>query len=841
MGGVVSRTVRVRVESLVGMFVMLSVTATIVAATAQIMATALGAPGPGRFSSADAVVRANATVTLGHGDNVDKIDVQRPALLPAAAVARAAAVPGVRSAVGDVTFPVTVIGRGGTPVPASGGVPAHGHGWASASLTPYRLGQGRIPSRPDDIVLDLGIARDGGFNVGDRVKVVSPAAASTFRVVGLAVASRSEQDRQSSVFFTGERAQQLSGLGPGFNAIAIRAAPGVDGLHLRGQLGDAVGGGAQVLDHRHASSADAGDPGAFDRVQLVAVIAAGGGMTVAIAVFVAAGMIAFAAEGRRREIALLRAVGATPGQVRRMLLGETALIGLLAGTAGCLVATALFTPFAHALVSVGLAPYGFRVAPNWIPYTIATAVGVVVAVLATLLPARRALAVRPGEALVESLLPPRRLSFRRGMLGLMALGGGLTIVIVLSSHAISYATLAAVLFTIGVALLGPLIVGWPTALAGRLLPGGAGFLAGSALGNGRFRTGAVGAAIALVVALTGTQVLGLATAQRATERTTAQRVQAERVLVARGGSGLPPFVAQAAARLPGAAAAGTVSTNVFLLDHGLTNQGSSWDAAGLDPSAARGMLDLDVRAGSLEAVRGVSVAVSDALAHDGHVRLGDVLRARLADATPARLRVVAIYHRANGLGDIVLPHELALTHATSALDSVVFITGRNPAAIRGLNAIAHAVPTAVVRTRGAYLDDVKAQGQQNARAQWVIAALMIVTAVMAAFNTGAMAAAERRRELVLARLCGATRAQVFCALTLESILATVAGIGVGILVVLASLAGAGSDPSGGPLAVPWSQIGLVLAGGVAIGLIGTLLPAVLVGRARLTALAGLRE
>jgi putative ABC transport system permease protein len=598
-----------------------------------------------------------------------------------------------------------------------------------------------------------------------------------------------------------------------------------------------VGGDAEVLDHRHAAAADAGDPRAFDRVQLVAVLAAGGGMTLAIATFVLAGTIAFAVERRRREIALLRAVGATPGQVRRRLLRQTAVIGLSAGVAGCGLATALFAPFTDALVSVGLAPEGFVVAPHWLPYAIAVAVGGVVALLATLVAARRALAVRPGEALVESSLPLRRMSPVRALLGLVALGGGLTLVIVLASGAIAYATLAAFCFMIAVALLGPYVIGWPAALAGRTLPagGGAGFLASSALASGRFRTGAVGAAIALVVALAGTQVLGIATAQRSTQRTTAARVHADHVLVARAGDGLPPSVA-AAAKLEGARAAGVVSTDVFLLDDGLTHEGDSWVAAGLDPAAARGTLDLGVRAGSLDAVRGDGIAVSDTLAEAGGVRVGSVLHARLADATPAALRVVAIYRRANGLGDIVLPHELALAHAAAALDSAVFLTGA-----QDLRAVARAVPAVEVRSRAAYLDGVRAEGQDAARAQWVIVALMILVAVMAAFNTGAMAAAERRRELVLARLSGATRAQVIGALTLETLVTTVTGIGVGVAVVLASLSRAGSDPHGGPLVVPWGQAAIVVGGAVALGLVGTLVPAALVGRARLTALAGLRE
>jgi putative ABC transport system permease protein len=298
-------------------------------------------------------------------------------------------------------------------------------------------------------------------------------------------------------------------------------------------------------------------------------------------------------------------------------------------------------------------------------------------------------------------------------------------------------------------------------------------------------------------------------------------------------------VAQEAARLPGARAAGVVSTDVFLLDQGLGNQGDSWNAAGLDPSAARGTLDLHVRAGSLDAVRGNDIAVSETLAHDG-ARLGTTLHARLADGTPARLRVVAVYDSANGFGDVVLPQALALAHATAPLDSAVFVAGHGPAADRGLAAIIRSLPNAVIESRADFLAEVKAQSEDQARAEWVIVALMILIAAMAAFNTGAMAAAERRSELVLARLAGASRVQVIGAATLESLLATVAGLAVGAGIVVGSLAEAASDPTGGTLAVPLGQAGMVVGGAIALGLVGTLLPAAVIGRAPLTAL-GIRD
>jgi putative ABC transport system permease protein len=395
---------------------------------------------------------------------------------------------------------------------------------------------------------------------------------------------------------------------------------------------------------------------------------------------------------------------------------------------------------------------------------------------------------------------------------------------------------------VAAALLAPLVIGWPAAIVGRplLAGGGTGFLAGASLPARRFRVGAIGAAVALVVAVPGTEVVGLATTQRATQHAAAARVRANRVIVARAGGGLPPSVAEEAARLPGARAAGVVSTDVFLLDQGLDNQGDSWDAAGLDPAATRGTLNLDVRAGSLDAVRGNGIAVSETLAKAG-ARLGRTVHARLADGTRALLRVVAVYDSANGFGDIVVPHAMALAHATAPLDSAVFVAGHGPAIDRGLASITRSVPTAVVESRAEFLGEVKAQGEDQARAQWVIVALMILIAAMAAFNTGAMAAAERRRELVLARLAGASRAQMIGAVTLESLLATLAGLVAGAGIVAASLAEAGHDPTGGSLMIPLGQAGLVLGGAIALGLLGTLLPAAVIGRAPLTALAGLRE
>jgi putative ABC transport system permease protein len=229
------------------------------------------------------------------------------------------------------------------------------------------------------------------------------------------------------------------------------------------------------------------------------------------------------------------------------------------------------------------------------------------------------------------------------------------------------------------------------------------------------------------------------------------------------------------------------------------------------------------------------VAVSETVARAGDLSVGSVVQAQLADATKAQLRVVAVYGSSNGLGDVILSHALALSHAVAPLDDAVFVTGADrPPVSRALKTLVAKTPNAVILSRPAYLKRVGAQDESRLRADWVVVALMITVAILGAFNTGAMAAAERRGELGLARLNGATRSQIANALALEAAAISLVAISIGTIVAFASLINADDDPLGGALALPWRELGLVLAGGVALGLLGTLVPATLVARTHVT-------
>ena len=545
------------------------------------------------------------------------------------------------------------------------------------------------------------------------------------------------------------------------NAVGVLAAPGVSQSTLVARLRAQLPPGLTVLDRGHAAAADAGDPRAAQRADAIGFLATMGAFAGIVAVFVVGSTFAFAVAQRRREIALMRLVGATAGQVRRMIAGEALAAAIIGGAIGCAAGLPLAVPIARALVRAGVAPDGFHASISWIPLLAAFGTGLLVCEIAVAAAAWRAGRVRPAESLREALLEPRGLGPVRWLLGLLAVGGAAALIVTVPVGG-ALAAPAALLAGIGVALLAPLVLGFPAAALSyplRTVGGAPGLLASTAITANRRRAGAIAAPIALVVALAGTQAIIDATTRATLQETTAERVHAPYVLVARAGDGLPASTVQLARKLPGVtAAAGIMPTTVFLLDPGLDNYGSGWPAAGLDPATAPGGLDLDVLAGSLASLHGDTIAVSSELAAHRNLQVGAILTARLADLTWRQLRVGAIFRHALGLGDVILPMPLAQAHAAVKLDSAIFVTG--PPAIRAeLGAMTAAVPTAAVLSRAQYLSTVQAAAQASAWPAWLLIGLIIAFAALSMVNTAVMATAGRQRELTLARLTGATSRQ----------------------------------------------------------------------------------
>jgi len=807
-------TVRARRASLAGAFVAVMLAVALTTACAVLMASALRAPGPGRFGAADAVVTAHSKIYIGYAADQNTGVFPAPRL-PATTVTRASGVPGVARAIGDVSFPVVAFDSAGRTV----GGNSWGHGWSSASLAPYTV-SGTPPVSANQVVIASSLASAIGLTQGGLVRISTPSGLRAFQVTGIATGPAQDEH---PVFFADTAAPILAGAPGWVNSVAIVARPGVDLARLQTTLAHDIGGGVAVLDRANASQADPGSQVAADKSDLVSSLGVMGAGAAVVALFVISSTFAFAVAHRRRESAAMRALGATPGQVQRLVVGEALLVGLVGGAVGLVAGLPLANWIAKLLVEHGAAAKGFSPHVTVAALLIALLAGLLISVIAVLAAAWRASRVPPAEALREQRVGHQGIGVVRGLAGVACLAGGVAMIMVFhGTSALVFAFPTALWFVCGVALLQPLVLGGPAAVLARplrLLHGAQGLLASTAMSASRARAGAIAMPIVLITALVGTGVAFQQTDSQFTQHVTRQRVTAPRVLIASSGAGLAPSTVATIRALPGVRGATAVlPTEVFLLDSGLTNNGDPRPAAGLDGGllGATPGLDLGVRAGSLANVRGDVIAIANSVAAPAHLHLGEQLHASMIDLSRVTLRIGAIYSNGAGLGDVVMDPSLAQAHATNKLDNAIYISGR-PAADRALARYAQLHPEVTVQSRAQFLADVHGTTVNASWVAWIIVGLGAAFAVLGLVNMVAMATAVRGRELASIRLLGGTSRQCLGIVTLETVITVLVGLVVGLVIVRVSLLSVPLGPTGMPVTGISTLAILALVG---IGLLG---------------------
>src|SRR3954466_7822653 len=133
------QTLRARRATMAGAFAAIGLAVTVACAAGLLLAGALGPPGAGRLAAADAVVRADPTISTGHGEDAEHLDVVPGPRLPAGAGEQVAQGAAVARAGGDVAFRAGAWDAHGVSLHAPDADRLIGHGWDSAALTPYRL------------------------------------------------------------------------------------------------------------------------------------------------------------------------------------------------------------------------------------------------------------------------------------------------------------------------------------------------------------------------------------------------------------------------------------------------------------------------------------------------------------------------------------------------------------------------------------------------------------------------------------------------------------------------------------------------------------------------------
>ena len=424
----------------------------------------------------------------------------------------------------------------------------------------------------------------------------------------------------------------------------------------------------------------------------------------------------------------------------------------------------------------------------------------------------------------------------RVLAGLAALGGGVAMALVFSGFwAKAFAVLTGVILALGIGLLGRWLLGGPAALLARPLRGlgAAGLLASTSLSANRWRTAALAAPIMLVAMLAGIQGVVQSSDERNTERVTAGRVVAGHVVT---GSPLP----RPPPRRSPASPAWRESRPRSRPRSMRCTRAWRTRARGPRPACERRALGRSTSMSCAATSRRCAATASPSAASFadwGELDVGDGLDARMADTAHRRLRIVAVYDRAAGLGDVVLDHAVALRHAAVRADAAVFVRG----AERSLARYAEAHPGLSVMSRAQYLDTVRAADQRQGWAVWLIVGLAAAFAALALVNTAAMATAERRDELATIRLLGGTSGHVTRMVALEMAPAVLVALIAGGAVVALSVAGVPRGVTGIPITAPAAVIAALLVGAAALGTLASIVTARLALRASPAAAMRVRE
>ncbi|MEU8351302.1 FtsX-like permease family protein [Streptomyces sp. NPDC048845] len=834
--GLARAAVRFKPASFAGTFLALLMSALVVSACGILLETGLRASvPPERYAKAPVVAAADQYeyVVTGSGEDREKEATPLPdtARVDTALVAEAARAQGAATAVPDFTFPVRTAdegaGSGGRELSVPGGV-ITAHGWGSHAFTGTTLTTGSAP-RPGEVVLDAGTARAADAAVGETVQLQTAAGQRDFRVAGVAEAGAADTAGNTGAagalaWFADAQAPTLAGHPGKADAIAVLAKPGTDAGALAGSVDKALAGsGAQV--HLGDDRGAVEEPGlGYAKQTLFGIGGSFGGIATIVAVLTAAGTVALSVSQRSREFALLRAVGATPRQIRRAVASEALLVAPLAGIIGCLPGIGLAHWWFGQLQDRGAIPEAVEVHVSGIPLLAAVGIGLLTALGAGWAAGRRPARTKPGQALTDASVERLRPGVFRTMLGIAALVGGgfLTGLSAASTGdgAAGSALGVVMCFMLAVALLGPLIARLCAGLFGLPLRG-AGPAAGLAAANSRTNARRLASAITpivLAMAFASTLVFMHTSENHAADKQLRAGVTADHVVT--HPAGLPVDAVSHAARAPGVdAAVGLLNTQVLVPT-------GSGEFKSLQGAAAQGVTgsgaelakvqDLDVREGSLDRLGKGRIAIDETLATSAEAGVGDRLPLYLPDGTKAGPEVVAVYGRGLGLATVTMDRASLAGHVSSGFDSTLLVRGGSEKSLTALGRVTDASGYATERNLDARL---------GAWTNNTMAAVLGGFAAIAAVNTLVMTVLDRRRELGTLRLVGSTRRQVLTMLRWEALLVAAVGVVLGSAIAAATLIPMMRGMTGEGPYVPPLVYGAFAAAGGGLALLAVTLPA----------------
>ncbi|MCG2622937.1 ABC transporter permease [Arthrobacter sp. I2-34] len=740
-------------------------------------------------------------------------------------------VSGVAAAEGSVTGFALILDKDGQPI-QPGGAPTLGSSTSTDSDLSgnFSLRSGQVPAAPDEMAVDAASAAKAGYKVGDRAAVIFEDGTEEFTITGIVGFGDTDSLAGATLAsFETATAQKLLGKAGKFDQIDVRAADGISAVDLRDELAQALPAGTEALtaDQVSGESAQAirDGLGIFTNVLLTFA-----GVSLLVGSFVIWNTFNVLVAQRRREVALLRAVGAKGGQVLGGIILEAGLIGLVSAGLGLAAGVGLAGGIRSLLAAVGIeVPTTAAVVE---PRTIVAAllVGVVITVVAAVVPAVSATRVAPMEALRTATPADGSIGRSRSTVGILLLAASAAALATaaLLKDQLVLTGLGALAGFAGLVVAGPLLARAMAGLANRGRAGGGWSLAARNITRAPKRAAAT--ALALTIGLT--VVCAVAVVASSTKASVTDLLsggnRADLILQAASPTG---GVSPAVARILDQQAEVDAVLELRFSQATVANKSAS--IIGLTRDTVDHVMDLGITAGSLADFRNGSLLLSTKQAKQLDAGVGDTVTITFPETGERSYEVAALFERDAlvGAGYLLTLDDYA-GNVTSRMDAAVMVTAASGVAAGKLqqqvdDALAD-FPNVQVSDPTEFAKSQQASVDQMLGLVTALLALAVIVAVLGIINTLVLSVVERTRELGLMRAVGATRRQVRTVIRRESVLMSLFGAIAGVLLGTGAgiaLARAMNGEGISSLDVPLASLAVYVVVAAVIGVLAAIGPA----------------
>jgi putative ABC transport system permease protein len=759
--------------------------------------------------------------------------------MPASLVDELAGVDGAARADGTVTsVGVFVVGEDNKLIGGQG-APGLGVNYndapAGLGLPGLDIVQGEVPDRAGEVAIDESTVEKAGYRIGDRVHLVTSTdqPVLTPTLVGIASFGAGSTNGATFTIFDTETAQDLFlGGKDRFHDAWVTAEPGVSQDELRDRVAAVLPAGFEAV-----TGDTAADESASDLLEAISFITTFllifAGISLVVGSFLIVNTFSILVAQRSKELALLRALGASRRQVTRSVLYEALALGAAGATIGLglgvLLAIGIRVLFAN--FGLDLSGQSLIFAPRTV--VASYAVGILVTVAAAYLPARRSSRIPPVAALRADVAMPEAALHRRLVLGgalvLAGAGGlaaGLWADVPRAGFWVGGGILAVLL---GVAATSP-VVGRPfVALVGRVyrrLFGTVGRLAAENSVRNPRRTAATASALMIGLALVSTMAILGSSAKASVDRTIEENFTGDLVVSNVIGVPFSPAIADRIEQTDGVASVSRVRYAVGEYD------GHRQGLLGVQPETLDSVVNVDMIEGSPTDLRDGTVLVAEAEAKDAGLEVGDTITYRMPTGTK-HYRVVGI-----NADNPVLSYPFTTTLGTlldagfERADNYLLVTkgaGADTAQLqRTIEQQTAELPTVTVKDQQGFADEQRAPIDQMLVLIYALLGLALVIAVLGIVNTLALSVIERTREVGLLRAIGFSRRQLRRMVRLEavaiSLLGAVLGVGMGVLFGLALMTSLRDDGLE-VVSVPVGQLLAFVVASAVVGVVAAVFPA----------------